>query len=518
MLVVGFARRLPLLERASVRSSPGSRCCLLIGYAFSWVFALHRADRVVARGGERVRVHDPLPADVRLVGVRPRRLDAELAPADRGAQPVHVHGQRRPRAVPRDSGAALHSSYCWRRYGAFVLSVAVLIVVGTAAKVGWDHGASGGGGGRSPALRRGPARAGCRPAERRQPNNSRRWRRRAAPDFAALARLKEAEAKLGQKDEAGALTALDQLATTTGDDPILRDLATLTLPSSVASTGRPGRAEKDPRAARSARFALAASGARASRADAIRAGNLGQGPQPAERSQPGGRRSPVAAAPGGGTAAGDRRGRAAGRLMSAVNAPTVLLAGAGGPAGGLRRRHLARRELRAAAARRAQVGSPDRGRAAADPGSPNSTSPCRRRCATQPGRSSGGAPTHAMSIWRPRARSPSPGVLDGSVPVAAAARDARGTVVAAAAACSPSTPDRHGQRRRRGRRPRAMAVTTAEEAEYVDRLSGGDARGLCRRPPLRRRRQRHGLRAGRRPPGRRSGAAPIRRRSAGARP
>ena len=40
---------------------------------------VHRADLVLARGRERLRLHHHLPAHLRLVGLRPGRLDAELA-------------------------------------------------------------------------------------------------------------------------------------------------------------------------------------------------------------------------------------------------------------------------------------------------------------------------------------------------------------------------------------------------------------------------------------------------------
>src|SRR3954447_4174053 len=60
--------------------------------------ALGAADRPHA-----VRIHDPLPADVRVVGFRPGRLDARLAPADRRAQPVYHDGRRRARPLPRNA-------------------------------------------------------------------------------------------------------------------------------------------------------------------------------------------------------------------------------------------------------------------------------------------------------------------------------------------------------------------------------------------------------------------------------
>ena len=102
-------------RRASPRSSRGialaaaDRLRVLVGVR------VHRPDRVVAGGGERLRVHDPLPGHVRLVGVRARGDDAELAAADRRAQPVHEHGQRRPGAVRRHPGRERRSG--WRSPG-----------------------------------------------------------------------------------------------------------------------------------------------------------------------------------------------------------------------------------------------------------------------------------------------------------------------------------------------------------------------------------------------------------------
>jgi ABC-2 family transporter len=87
---------------------------LLIGFNFSGSAGevvggivgvrLHRPLVVVAGGLERVRVHDPLPGHVRLVGVRAGRFDAELAAADRRAQPIHVHGECGPGALSRHPG------------------------------------------------------------------------------------------------------------------------------------------------------------------------------------------------------------------------------------------------------------------------------------------------------------------------------------------------------------------------------------------------------------------------------
>ena len=115
----------------------------------------------------------------------------------------------------------------WRRYGTLVLGLAVLIVVGTAAKVGWDQWRQ-----RervAEALRFAAAERTL--ADNKQAAEAAEQFAALAADggtgFAALARLKEAEAKLAQKDESGAMAALDQLAGAADSDLILRDLATL---------------------------------------------------------------------------------------------------------------------------------------------------------------------------------------------------------------------------------------------------------------------------------------------------
>ena len=102
MLAVGFAVGFRFsTERAGGRrrdrAVPADRLRVLVGVR------LHRPDRLLAGGGERLRLHDPLPAHVRLVRVRAGGVDARLAAADRRAQPVHEHGQRRARALRRHS-------------------------------------------------------------------------------------------------------------------------------------------------------------------------------------------------------------------------------------------------------------------------------------------------------------------------------------------------------------------------------------------------------------------------------
>jgi hypothetical protein len=115
----------------------------------------------------------------------------------------------------------------WQRYGTLVVALAVLVVVATAAKVGWDQW-----------RQRQMAAEALRFATAEQALSAGRGAEAAEQfaalaaegdtGYAALARLKEAEAKLAVKDEAGAVAALERLAGEGGaDDPILRDLGAL---------------------------------------------------------------------------------------------------------------------------------------------------------------------------------------------------------------------------------------------------------------------------------------------------
>ena len=69
---------------------------------------VHRVERLVPGGLERLRLHDPLPDHVRLFGLRAGRFDAQLAAADRRAQSVHDHGGRSARAVRRHARGQRH--------------------------------------------------------------------------------------------------------------------------------------------------------------------------------------------------------------------------------------------------------------------------------------------------------------------------------------------------------------------------------------------------------------------------
>jgi len=138
----------------------------------------------------------------------------------------------------------------WRRYGSLVIGAALLAVVGTAAKVGWDQWrrqAEAAEAARFAAADQ--ALAASKPAEAAAAFAA--LAAEGETGYAALARLKEAEAKLALKDEAGAGAALDALSGAERDDPILRDLGTLLAVSRELDEGDPAvlRARLEPIAA-----------------------------------------------------------------------------------------------------------------------------------------------------------------------------------------------------------------------------------------------------------------------------
>ena len=109
-LPVGFSFR-----RRVGEISPGIVLLLLIGFAFSWVFAFIG---LVASSPEAANAYgftDPLPTDLHLLGVRPGRFDARLAPMVRGAQPDHGDRSTRPRVLFLDAQAdnAVWLSFVW---------------------------------------------------------------------------------------------------------------------------------------------------------------------------------------------------------------------------------------------------------------------------------------------------------------------------------------------------------------------------------------------------------------------
>lgn len=115
----------------------------------------------------------------------------------------------------------------WKRYGPIAIGVALVLVVGTAGKVGWDAWQA------RQLEQQGAAFAAAEVALRQNDASA------AAEQFsslaatqrgnvAALAKLREAEARIAGGDNEAALDLLDELARTSGIDPILRDLAAIT--------------------------------------------------------------------------------------------------------------------------------------------------------------------------------------------------------------------------------------------------------------------------------------------------
>jgi hypothetical protein len=126
----------------------------------------------------------------------------------------------------------------WWRYSGAVVGFAVLVVVGTAAKVGWDHWQQ-----RTLAAEAQRFAAAEQLLAAAKPDEAAGAFAAIAAEggtgYAALARLNEAEAKLALKDEAGALVALSQLGQGGVDDPLLRDLGTILAASREVDTGDP---------------------------------------------------------------------------------------------------------------------------------------------------------------------------------------------------------------------------------------------------------------------------------------
>jgi hypothetical protein len=146
----------------------------------------------------------------------------------------------------------------WRRYGGLAVALAALLVLGTAAWVGWQawqerrmaaeaaaYAAAVGDIGGDPAAAAGRLEA---------------FARDAGTGYAALARLREAEARLAAKDEPGAVAALEALAGDAGADPLLRDLAALLAAAHAIDDGDPAalRARLQPLAAPGAPYRYAA--------------------------------------------------------------------------------------------------------------------------------------------------------------------------------------------------------------------------------------------------------------------
>jgi hypothetical protein len=125
----------------------------------------------------------------------------------------------------------------WQRYGGLLVGLALLLVLGTAAKVAWDHWRQ-----RAmaaEALRFAAAEqalTGAKPAE--AADQFAALAAEGDTGYAALARLREAQARIDLKDEAGADKALEALAGG-GDDAVLRELGTLLAVSHEIDRGDP---------------------------------------------------------------------------------------------------------------------------------------------------------------------------------------------------------------------------------------------------------------------------------------
>lgn len=131
----------------------------------------------------------------------------------------------------------------WKRFGPLVIGLATLVVLATAGKVAWDAWQV-----------RQLERQGAAFAEAEITLN-RDDALAAAAEFAsladaqsgdasAIARLREAEARLAADDPEAALTLLDQVAATDGIDPILRDFAAIAAAQRFVGMGQPESAEQ----------------------------------------------------------------------------------------------------------------------------------------------------------------------------------------------------------------------------------------------------------------------------------
>jgi hypothetical protein len=126
----------------------------------------------------------------------------------------------------------------WRRWGTLILGGALLIVAATAAKVGWDHWQAEARA--AEAVRFAAAESALRNGS---PGDAAAQFAALAAEgdtgFAALARLREAEARLGQSDTAGAVAALNALAGGGAGDPTLQALGRLLAIERQLDTGDP---------------------------------------------------------------------------------------------------------------------------------------------------------------------------------------------------------------------------------------------------------------------------------------
>ena len=113
----------------------------------------------------------------------------------------------------------------WQRYGAIVVGVAVIVIAGTAGKVGWDAWQE------RQLTRQGAAFAAAEAAFRSNPPESADQFAALADELggnaAAVARLREAEARFAAGEDATAVASLDAVGGADGIDAILRDVGAM---------------------------------------------------------------------------------------------------------------------------------------------------------------------------------------------------------------------------------------------------------------------------------------------------
>ncbi len=114
----------------------------------------------------------------------------------------------------------------WKRYGIYVIALAVLIVAGTAAVVGWRE--------YSRSVRESQGDRFASALELVRTDNAAAavsafatLADTASAGYAALSRLQEAAARADSGDHAGAIAAYDRLAADSSADELLRGLATV---------------------------------------------------------------------------------------------------------------------------------------------------------------------------------------------------------------------------------------------------------------------------------------------------
>lgn len=113
----------------------------------------------------------------------------------------------------------------WQRYGTIVVGVAVTVIAGTAGKVGWDAWQE------RQLTQQGAAFAAAESAFRSNPPDAADRFAALAGDLggnaAAVARLREAQARLAAGEDDTAVASLEVVGDTGGIDTILRDVAAM---------------------------------------------------------------------------------------------------------------------------------------------------------------------------------------------------------------------------------------------------------------------------------------------------